>query len=347
MKKKVSLVGEELECSHPGCRKKAVSLGDHCWEHIPDKVKYIEVLKQHLESKKTGEGFILQKIVLRDSDLLQLNFKNVDLSQADLTNSNLSYSDLSNANLIGTCLENTDLTGATLKSSDLTRANMRSSRLWHADLSCANASEADMSGSDLWKCQMFCTRLWHTKLRNVKSLTKQNFTKIFYRILSRSKVDERGLLAAEESYLSLKQYFMENGRYREASWASFKEKTMEQLILKKGKNPAYIPMAVMGLLSGYGEKPNRVITSSVVIVAIYSLLYRLFNAAVIELPSSPRSGIWDYVYYSIVTFTTLGYGDIVPKADIASRLLAGSEAFIGAFMIGLFVFTLSRKYSAR
>jgi uncharacterized protein YjbI with pentapeptide repeats len=343
---KISLVDQELPCKGQSCKDKAISLSLFCWKHTPDKIQYIESLKKFLNESGCGEKFILRKIVLHDSDLIRVNLKNADLTQADFKNSNFSYSDISNANLIGCNLENCDLTGVNFENSDLTRSSLKRARLWHADLSSANITEADIIEADLWKCQMYLARLWHTELKGVKSLTKQNFSKKTWGFLTSEKIDERGVLSAEESYRTLKQYFIDSGRYREASWASFKEKTMEKLWLRKNKNLTYIPMALMGLLSGYGEKPNRVILSSAAIIFIYSIIYYYLNA-VATLSAVNKSSIWDYIYYSIVTFTTLGYGDLVPKAHTGYRLLAGSEAFIGAFMIGLFVFTLSRKYSAR
>lgn len=343
----ISLVDQELSCNDPACKAKAISLSQFCWKHTPDKIQYIEGLKKFLNESGSGERFILRKIVLRDSDLIRVNLKNSDLTQADFRNTNFSYSDISGANLIGCNLEGCDLTSVNFENSDLTRADLRKTRLWHADLSSVNITEADITEADLWKCQMYMARLWHTELKGVKSLTKQNFSKKIYGFLTCEKIDERGVLSAEESYRALKQYFIENGRYREASWASFKEKTMEKIQLGKNKNPAYIPMALMGLLSGYGEKPNRVILSSAAIILMYSIIYYCQNAVAISYSSVKNYSIWDYIYYSIVTFTTLGYGDLVPKAHTGYRLLAGSEAFIGAFMIGLFVFTLSRKYSAR
>jgi len=342
----ISLIKKELPCKDPSCKNKAVSLSEFCWKHTSDKSQYIEKLKKHLNETGDGEGFILRKIVMRYADLIKVNLKNADLTQADFRGTNFSYSDMNGANLIGCYMEDCDLTSVDLKGSDLTRANLRTVRLWHADLSGANIGEADLSGADLWKCQMYLIRLWHTELAGVKSLTKQNFSKKLYGFITSEKIDEKGVLSAEESYRSLKQYFMQSGRYREASWASFKEKTMEKISLRQNKNIAYIPMAVMGLLSGYGEKPNRVILSSGAIIFIYSTLFYYLNA-VDGLSSAKAFTFWDYLYYSIVTFTTLGYGDLVPKANAGYRLLAGSEAFIGAFMIGLFVFTLSRKYSAR
>jgi len=194
---------------------------------------------------------------------------------------------------------------------------------------------------------MYLVQLWRAELKGIKSLMQQNFSKTIYGFWTIQKINEKGILPAEESYRALKQYFIDNGRYREASWASFKEKTMEKLWLKKNKNPTYVPTALMGILCGYGEKPNRVTVSSIAIIFIYAAMYYYLNAVAIIDSTIKNYFFWDYVYYSIVTFTTLGYGDLVPKPNIGYRLLAGSEAFIGAFMIGLFVFTLSRKYSAR
>ena len=346
-RKKISYTDDNLACAEPSCKESAVSLSEFCWKHTPDKIRYLENLKKFLNEGGNGERFILRKVALQNSDLMRVNLKDSDLSQADFKNTNFSYSDMGNSNLIGCNLEECDLTGVNFRNSDLTRACLRKTRLWHADLSLANIAEVDMTESDLWKCQMHSAKLWHTELKGVKSLTKQNFSKKIRGFINCEKIDETGILSAEESYRTLKQYFMENGRHKEASWASFKEKTMEKLWLRKNRNPAYIPLALMGLLSGYGEKPHRVIISSATIILIYSFIYHYLKTIADSSSFVQNYSIWDYIYYSIVTFTTLGYGDLVPKANISYRLLAGSEAFIGAFMIGLFVFTLSRKYSAR
>jgi len=47
------------------------------------------------------------------------------------------------------------------------------------------------------------------------------------------------------------------------------------------------------------------------------------------------------LYYSVVTFTTLGYGDITPIG--LSRLVAAVEAFTGSFTIALFVVVFVKK----
>lgn len=44
-----------------------------------------------------------------------------------------------------------------------------------------------------------------------------------------------------------------------------------------------------------------------------------------------QHGKLDYVYFSAVVYTTLGFGDIVPEPGV--RLLAGSEALVGLCLI--------------
>lgn len=48
------------------------------------------------------------------------------------------------------------------------------------------------------------------------------------------------------------------------------------------------------------------------------------------------------VYFSTITFTSLGYGDILPVSDVA-RLLLSADALLGVFMIPLFVLAFCRR----
>ncbi|TLY49001.1 MAG: two pore domain potassium channel family protein [Gammaproteobacteria bacterium] len=84
---------------------------------------------------------------------------------------------------------------------------------------------------------------------------------------------------------------------------------------------------------GYGERPSRIVLSGLFILSVYSgIYYRILNSA----PHTDGRSLLDCAYFSVVTFTTLGYGDITPKSDLM-KVLCGSEALIGAFMMGLVV----------
>ena len=49
------------------------------------------------------------------------------------------------------------------------------------------------------------------------------------------------------------------------------------------------------------------------------------------------------IYFSIVTVTTIGYGDYHPKEGVF-QMLAGTEALFGTFMWAVFVAIFARKY---
>jgi hypothetical protein len=72
-------------------------------------------------------------------------------------------------------------------------------------------------------------------------------------------------------------------------------------------------------------------------VSIWALAYVLLGAL---------DNFYDAVYFSMVTFTTLGYGDIVP--DGQWRLLASSQAANGIIMFGwttaIVIATVQRVY---
>ncbi len=50
-----------------------------------------------------------------------------------------------------------------------------------------------------------------------------------------------------------------------------------------------------------------------------------------ELKGNHVSGILDYVYFSSMTFTTVGYGDLIPEGPI--RFVAAMEALSGLMLI--------------
>jgi hypothetical protein len=184
-------------------------------------------------------------------------------------------------------------------------------------------------------------------MENAVSLGKENFSHQKSKFITEYRINEKGVLSSEEAYRSLKRYFLAKGMYNDASWASFKEKTMERKLLKKRKDITYIPSLIMNLLCGYGEKPYRIAISSFGIILFYAFLYNITDAIRYTKEEAYRLAFADHIYYSVITFTTVGYGDFVPKAVAYFRLLAASEAFIGIFIMGLFIFTLSRKYAAR
>ncbi|MDF0752008.1 potassium channel family protein [Marinobacter sp. 71-i] len=81
---------------------------------------------------------------------------------------------------------------------------------------------------------------------------------------------------------------------------------------------------------------------------LYAFLVLAFTLLYWFCPSfwkSPLTFI-DSFYFSVVTITTLGYGDITPQTN-AARLATSAESLSGIFVIGLFLNAITYNFSAR
>lgn len=327
-------------CIHKDCKEQALSLSDYCFRHIKDKNAYIEVLGDYIKTSRSI-GFYLRHLEFPQAKWHNIDVEETDLAGADLSHADLTAANFKKANLTGANLKKADLASVDFDEAHLLRCDLSETRLWHCQIKNSNLAESDLEGADCLKTTFSNVRFWHVKLNGAKLITQHSF-------IGKKPIDEHGALSASEAYRNLKQYFMASGRYDDASWASFKEKILERRYLFENRKFAYVPSLLMSLLCGYGEKPYRVIVSAMGIIFGYSFVYYALN--ILKLPADYYDAtlhFWDYLYFSIVTFTTVGFGDLSPKLIPAFQMLVGSEAFCGAFMIGLFVFTLTRKYTAR
>lgn len=83
--------------------------------------------------------------------------------------------------------------------------------------------------------------------------------------------------------------------------------------------------------------------SFVALIPIFALVYCVIGVR--DFSGEP-SGFLDFFYFSAVTATTLGYGDISPKSEIA-RSLVSLEVLLGVACAGLFLNACSYRLSAR
>jgi hypothetical protein len=91
---------------------------------------------------------------------------------------------------------------------------------------------------------------------------------------------------------------------------------------------------------GHGERPARTLFAGILIIVLAAFLHTFGVLTETDRLFSPN--FFQAFYFSVVTFTTLGYGDIVPIGF--SKLVAIVEAFCGLFIVPLFIVGLSRKY---
>ena len=89
----------------------------------------------------------------------------------------------------------------------------------------------------------------------------------------------------------------------------------------------------------YGESPARVVGTSIAVVAVFAAIYSLVGGIVI---GGEEPDIIGNIYFSAVTFSTLGYGGIEPTTT-TTQLLASVQSLIGGILIALLVAVFGRR----
>jgi hypothetical protein len=131
---------------------------------------------------------------------------------------------------------------------------------------------------------------------------------------------------------------VEIGNGREAAIFRRREKERwTKVYFREGRFGKAALYSLWGLTSGYGESLVRWGASCSVVLSAFALMYSYFEAI------SPVSGAFDYLYFSIITFTSLGYGDIHPEG-IVGKVLASAEIVLGLIMFGVLLSFLGSRF---
>ena len=258
----------------------------------------------------------------------------------------LSYADLEGANLVEADLSYADLSHANLKKSHLYHSNLSGANLLKADLSSANLNRANLIQANLLGAHLFEAKLEQTKWG--KRLVQEDLA------LSAQKANDQENATdyyeqAEELYRELRQEYEQRGQFDKAGYFFYREMNMrrKQLPLFSLKR---ILSKTVDLLCGYGEKPLRLILFAIVFIIGNAFLYLLLGIegknGMIDLQMNNGikeniTHLLECIYFSVVTFTTMGFGDIAPIG--ASRIVAAIEALVGTFTIALFLVVFVKR----
>jgi len=116
-------------------------------------------------------------------------------------------------------------------------------------------------------------------------------------------------------------------------------------ILHLLKSMKFIPEYLLGkLLFGFGERPVRVLGASALVILICAVIFTASPNALAFSNQLIENSFFQSLYFSTITFTTLGYGDLYPATDFV-KAVAMTEAVIGGCLIALFVVCLANRFS--
>ena len=153
-----------------------------------------------------------------------------------------------------------------------------------------------------------------------------------------NKVNATEPLIASELKM-LKENYHNQGEYRweDEAYVEFKRLEAKQLLKN---NPKRWILSFVGLVGKYGTDPWSVFVSMIIAVFVFGLLYLLPWMSIY--PENTIRHIWSPFYYSLITFLTIGYGDLSAQ-NCLTALICGIEGFLGVFMMSYFSVAVVRK----
>ncbi|EEB73457.1 potassium channel family protein [Thermococcus sp. AM4] len=100
-------------------------------------------------------------------------------------------------------------------------------------------------------------------------------------------------------------------------------------------------------VSEYGTNWKKTLLASANVIIWSAILYNILTnwlslGKILESTGKPVTDILNQLYYSLVTFTTLGYGDMHPTGWL--KALSALEALTGAVFMALIVAVIARKW---
>jgi uncharacterized protein YjbI with pentapeptide repeats len=266
------------------------------------------------------ENAWLQKASFGDASICRTNFKGAYLEGADLTEATIHETELTNAILRNADLRRAKIIGTNLTCANLEYANLRSARLTQTNMTAANLQNAELTTGFI-DCELQDANLSGSILRgclfdgtNIKGADfRMSMMDDFTRFLDcrfDESTDFRGVGLGNIRISESDRIFLERN-IRKMNWEEwYNDHKLQKLFVQP-----------FWWISDYGYSTWRIIIVFAISTIFFAFIYGIKGKAFLEGIFS--SGIefkpaWRYrlvrifrpLYFSVVTMTTLGLGDI-------------------------------------
>jgi len=296
---------------------------------------------------------------LAGRDFSGKNLAGVDFSFSDLTGANFESADLTGAILHRACLSGAEFMMAKLNDADLSDCKGENVGFAHADLSGANLFSADLSGSTFAGARLLATDMRAANLRGTRftgsdfsgaNLTKANLQDAD---LSGSSVQEAHFEEADLRGASVKKMT----GYQSASWLgtdvmnvdfcgayAMRRFVADQNYLHEFRNQSRnneLLYWAWWITSDCGRSLFRWSLFTAVLAVLFGVGHQLLGV-----PFGEHETILSPYYFSLVTLTTLGFGDVVP-VTVVQQALVMLEVTTGYMLLGGLISIFANKMARR
>ena len=250
------------------------------------------------------------------------------ISFANLEGANLSAASVEDAHLEDANLNNTILTGASFKNASLSNSSLKSASMIDAHLEGANLTAVNLDSANLSSVS-FDEKILGKLLRE----TGFSFKKIWKRrndFLLDTTVRCKGVNATTCYGSQRFKLFLQDQDF------------LEEFLETEWGKKIFI---IWWLFADCGRSLSRWAGWSLLLALSFAFIYWTLG------PNSFNTQHLDFnlitlFYYSVVTFTTLGFGDIIPKTTTAAMWVT-VEVILGYIMLGGLITIFASKLSRR
>ncbi len=269
-----------------------------------------------------------EEILLEGANLLQSHLKGVLFWGAHLKRVDLGAANIEDANLSWAHIEDADLTCARLKG-----AHLMNTHLEHSHLGAANLEKATMMWAYLQGTEFYQSNLQGT--RSHRSIVNSETS--FWQCQIDSHTDFRGtVLSGAQVDVATKQLLEYNER--RMNWEEWYK---QNKILKW-------PVWLFWQMSDYGISTLRIIAWFFGLAFMFALIYRSWPGLVMVRGGADHlRGFVHALYFSVVTMTTVGFGDIAANPDShCGQILLMIQVVLGYVLLGALVTRFAVLFTA-
>lgn len=327
----------------------------------------MERLEQYEQIKK-GVGHWNEWRKEHPDDIIDLSglriegeYSNVNLAGANLYGCDMSGSHFENAHFENATLSMANLTKAQLVGAHLQGAELIAANLTLADLSCAHLENTKMGMVNLTNAKILLAHLQGANLSGARLINAQLIesditeTDFSYAYLGNTNVARvkysRSRMDGKYQGIRVEGCYGNAVFKRDAQDQDYID-TLRPLWSKGWRKP----MFAMWAFIDYGRSIPRVALTAFTIILFFGLLYAIFPGLVdygivvaphANTPYMPNHPTWfEPFYYSVVTFTTLGFGDVSAKG-VAGQMAVVIEVVLGYITLGLLISILGNMVARR
>ncbi len=279
---------------------------------------------------------------------------------------NLAEADLSGMNLREASLRRANLFYANLRDTDLSRTDLREADLFHADLRDADLFQTDLRATFLIRADFRDTFTLAPVIDNQTNLDDVDWGDRYINAWERARLYQN----ARGSYRQFNIWHQNHGHsdiageflYREwickrkeareqltegLSWRS-PRRTLQTLHWRWWRTLIFFCwLLIHEMIFGYGERPIRALFTAGAVILGFSIIYFLSEPSELLAGSWGEAWfrLWQSFHFSLMSFTTLGYGEWIRHPDNWARYLGGLESFFGLMITAVFLVTFTRKWT--